>query len=486
VKATKIIVSLVSVALLLFVVWFTFRMGMPVYSLAILTVPISIFFMNHQKILYAGIICTSFSKLTFPGLPSTLYIFHLLILLALGIHILNRCITKQESHSNRKLRFYSGLFVLNFVIIILVRGAGLRILGDENWGGMRYAEILIPMGLLLVRPQFVFSPQDWRKVFIWFVFFSMLPFFSEMVFLVSGGAVYHQFYLVNFNMSTLNSINSQILGKELVRFQSANRVGPILIVLASGFFLAKKINPVSLGFYVMGVVLIGLSGHRSALIDLILISFFTGLLFFKGRRLIYLLCIGIFGVFLLLIVYQIAHLLPLTFQRALMLLPNIEVSPEARLDALITLDWRLSLWTEALREIRFNPEYLLLGKGLTYSSREYMALLLFDFDYWWAILTSNYHQGVLSLLIITGIPGLVVAIMMFYHGLKYHFDIQKTPKLEKAMAAFHLAIFIYLTILVFKFFLIYGDVTGSMAAIVFLLFVLQLLSESLTELTDKE
>jgi hypothetical protein len=481
VKASKIIVSLVAITLLLLVVWFTFRSGMAMYSLAVLVMPISIFFMNHQKVLYGGIICTSFSKLTFPGLPSTLYIFHLLILLAIGIHIINVSITKRKNDDHRKIRFFSNLLILNVVIIVFFRGAGLKILGDENWGGMRYVEMCLPMGLIFVNPQFKFTGEEWRKIFIFFVIFSFLPVASEAIFLLSGGVIYQQFYLVNFNMSTLNSIISQEMGHQMVRFQSANKLGPLLLVLASGFFVFRRVNFVSLGMYFMGLILIGLSGHRSGVIDMVLVSFVIGLIYFQKTKLIYLVLVGIFSLFCLVVLYQVADRIPVTFQRVLMILPNIDVSEEAEIDAMVSMDWRLDLWKEAVQELRHHPDYLLIGKGLTYSSSEYKALMYFDFNYWWAILTSNYHQGVLSLLIITGIPGFLITTLIFFQGIKEHTSFQRQLKERTLLISFHLSLLVYTYIIIMKFYFVYGDITSYVPSIIYLFFVLNLLTESVKE-----
>ncbi len=480
-KATKILVSLISIAFLMLVVAYTFRMGMAKYSLVVLTIPITIFFMNHQKILYGAIICTVFSKLTFPGLPSTLYIYHLLVLLAIGIHIINVCITKRKNKQNPTVRFLSGLLILNVAIIILFRGAGLRILGDENWGGMRYVETLLPLGLIFLTPQFRFTADEWKKIFVFFVIFSGLPLASEAVFLLSGGRVYQQFYLVNFNMSTLSSITSQEMGHEMVRFQSANKIGPILLVLSSGFFIFRKLNFYSLGMYVLGFMLIGLSGHRSGMIDMALITFVTGLIYFQKKKVFYFIFLSIISLFGLLLVYHYAAHLPLTFQRMFLILPNIEVAQEARLDATISMEWRLDLWKEALREIHNNPGYLLLGKGLTYSSTEYNALKFFDFSYWWAILTSNYHQGILSLLIVTGIPGFIITTAIFIQGLKDHTVFQKSLTQRTLLSSFHYAFLVYSYIVIVKFYVVYGDITIYVPSIIYMFFVMNLLSDSIRQ-----
>jgi O-antigen ligase len=194
----------------------------------------------------------------------------------------------------------------------------------------------------------------------------------------------------------------------------------------------------------------------------------------------YILALGVTALFGLFLVYSFAPLLPLPFQRALMILPNIEVSPEAHYSAMGTLDWRYQIWGEAVAEIRRNPDYLILGKGLTYSAREYQALMLFDYAYWWAILTSTYHQGFLSLLIITGIPGLITGTCLIISGICEHgrtlmrFRSPSSPLFEV-----YRMILIYLALLFVKFFVIHGDINRYLPQLYYMLFVMGMMAKTM-------
>lgn len=473
-------IVLICTAALMVLTFTLFRIGRPTYVMTVLALPVVIYFMNHPKILYAAILCTVFSNITFPGLPSTIFVYHLLCLLAAGIYVLNMAVHTKSFARTGWTQLFGFLFALNILVIISLRGAGLRVLGSSEWGGMRYFEMLMPLALIFLRPDFTYTRKEWNRIGVLFILFSSLPLVAEAVFLLSGGALYHQYYIVKFDMMTLGNFAAQYHGQDLVRFQSANRIGPVLALVAIALFQMRRHKLVWIGVYLAGFTLIGISGHRSGLIDLIMITFLGGWLYFKKSRIQYMIGLSFAGVFLLVITYNYAIHLPFGFQRMLMLLPGIEVSTEARLSAEITSEWRFDLWHEALEEIRRNPDFLILGKGMTYSSREYAALTLFDYHYWWAILTSSYHQGLLSLLIITGIPGLLSATGLVVSSLVEQARLSKSFQKESGLYFMHLMIMIFLGFQLLKFFIVYGDLTSKLPQMFHMIFALHLLSETLS------
>jgi hypothetical protein len=99
--------------------------------------------------------------------------------------------------------------------------------------------------------------------------------------------------------------------------------------------------------------------------------------------------------------------LPMPMQRAISVLPWVEVSPVAQWDAKASTEWRLAIWNELIPQV---PDYLFLGKGfgisvndmtltqeLSQSSSVKSAEL--------ASLAGDYHNGPLSVLIPFGIWG---------------------------------------------------------------------------------
>ncbi len=99
--------------------------------------------------------------------------------------------------------------------------------------------------------------------------------------------------------------------------------------------------------------------------------------------------------------------LPLAVQRSLSILP-VEVDPVARRDAQGTLDWRLEMWKVVLAEV---PQHLLLGKGFAYSGTDYYLTQeayrrgMIRTSYEDTLISGNYHNGLLTLIIPFGIWG---------------------------------------------------------------------------------
>jgi hypothetical protein len=99
--------------------------------------------------------------------------------------------------------------------------------------------------------------------------------------------------------------------------------------------------------------------------------------------------------------------LPLAIQRSLSILP-LDVDPVASRDAQGTLDWRIEMWKVVLPEV---PQHLLLGKGFAYSGTDYYLTQeayrrgLLRMSYEDTLISGNYHNGILTLIIPFGIWG---------------------------------------------------------------------------------
>lgn len=103
--------------------------------------------------------------------------------------------------------------------------------------------------------------------------------------------------------------------------------------------------------------------------------------------------------------------LPLSIQRSISFLP-LRVHPMAKQDAEGTLEWRLIMWRIVLPEV---PRYLLIGKGLSFSGTDmYLtqeAMKRHQLKHWeGALISSDYHNGILTLIIPFGIFGLAAFV----------------------------------------------------------------------------
>src|SRR5713226_9167687 len=111
--------------------------------------------------------------------------------------------------------------------------------------------------------------------------------------------------------------------------------------------------------------------------------------------------------------------LPLSVQRSLSMLP-LEIDPAARADADASSQWRLEMWKVLLPQVR---QYFFLGKGYAidpadlYLTGESMRRgLAKSFEE--AIVSGDYHSGVLSILIPFGVFGLMAFLWFLSASLR--------------------------------------------------------------------
>jgi len=112
-----------------------------------------------------------------------------------------------------------------------------------------------------------------------------------------------------------------------------------------------------------------------------------------------------------------AEKLPLVVQRTISFLP-VNVSSTVKGSADTSLDWRLRMWRVVLPEV---PGHLLLGKGYgldptaIYFSGDSSA----NSDFEWAVVSGDYHNGPLSLVIPLGIWGVIAFGWFCVASLRY-------------------------------------------------------------------
>ncbi|MDE3100328.1 MAG: hypothetical protein KGJ88_12730 [Verrucomicrobiota bacterium] len=120
-----------------------------------------------------------------------------------------------------------------------------------------------------------------------------------------------------------------------------------------------------------------------------------------------------------LVVVPFSEDLPMSVQRAISFLP-VKISPIVQQDATGTLDWRFSMWQRALPDV---PHYLLLGKGFAFDSTDLILAgygmqhgLADSFED--AMITDDYHQGILPVIIPLGVWGFAVFLAFCWGGFR--------------------------------------------------------------------
>ena len=144
--------------------------------------------------------------------------------------------------------------------------------------------------------------------------------------------------------------------------------------------------------------------------------------------------------------------MPLSIQRSLSFLP-LNVDALARHDAFSTLDWRLEMWKTLLPDV---PKYLLMGKGFSYSGRDY-ALIQEAVrrgrysPYEDTLINGNYHNGLLTIIIPFGIFGFLAFSWFCWSSLRllylnFRFGEDRLKAINTFLLAFFCArLFFYVT-----------------------------------------
>ena len=157
-------------------------------------------------------------------------------------------------------------------------------------------------------------------------------------------------------------------------------------------------------FFVGGM----LGGFRSFLLLMLMTAFF--LFWFEGlfRSRYVVILMGLLAAFLVLLPFSKS--LPSPIQRAVCVLPGVEVDPAIRREAEASSEWRIQMWKNLLPEI---PKYFWLGKGLGINATEYWSEVNLEQqargnnEATTYMMSGDYHNGPLSVIIPFGIWGLL-------------------------------------------------------------------------------
>jgi O-Antigen ligase len=335
---------------------------------------------------------------------------------------------------NRKMRFLHvpsvmwPLLLLIAVILVTARftgGFGIKLFGGDVYGGKRYFYILAAvLGYFAIINRRI--PPERAGLYVGLFFLvgatvavgdlaGVLPSFMQFLFVLFPVT----------SMSAYTDPTSAITQTNLI--WRGGGVGAMGIA----FFCAMLAR-----YGIRGILDAAKPWRFAAFCFFILVSLATG---FRSTVVIFLLTLAVLfflerlhRTWLLLpvvlltlvaggMVTLFAERLPLSFQRSLAVLPFIRLNPLAEMDAEASSTWRLQMWQDVIPEI---PQYLLVGKGYTFSGMEQAQIGNADLEAF--ELTGDYHNGPLSVLLPFGMFGaiafvwlLVAGIRVVYHNYKF-------------------------------------------------------------------
>jgi hypothetical protein len=380
-----------------------------------------------------------------PGAPS---LWLCVVVLSLGLSILERILSRQM-HFIRVPSITWPLLVLFAVVVItaeLTGGIGLRVLGSPVYGGKKYVILFIS-----ILSYFALTSRriPLEKAYLYVGLF----FLGRATAAIGDFSAFAPdwLHLSLFFPQSLNATDAVELGVTRLSGIGNAALGGYFWLMARygirGVFLAGRLWRLFL-FAVFAVCIAG-DGYRTVLF--LFMASFILMFFMEGlHRTQLLMVFGLAGILMCVAVIPLADKLPFTFQRALAFLP-LKLDDEAVLSADASTDWRLAMWSALLPQV---PPHLLLGKGFAITTEDYNEAMTggsmaataahLDASQGGLALASDFHNGMLSVILPFGIWGVLATFWFFGAGLKVLYRNWKygDPALRLANAILFILFFI--------------------------------------------
>lgn len=444
-------------------------------------VPMVALCIGRPDLLLIGICWTYSSTLRIPGLPGEIQLHQLLMAGFIVIAIARYVLTRRGLALSWAHR-WAVAFGIILAVTMYVRGSGFRVLGEALWGGARYVDIILGLLFFLTAQCVQLSSTQWKWAIVGLLLSGALPALAELLYVFSGGSVYWQYAIFLPKGGTGTALESMETGAT-TRFTMLSRLSQIYLIPFIFCSVRRRRWLLYAVFILIGFLFGGFTGHRIVLLHMVL---FIWMFFFlqTKRKVVFFVLSASITVLLLFGMGQIAFLLPSSFQRMLTLVPFANVSFEVMADASGSIDWRMQLWREAVKLI---PQYLWVGKGYAYSpilAQAHDVRWLSDYAIWWALVQTAYHQGVLSLLIGMGLPGLFTGLLFLATICGRHYRPSLQQPAESVLQRIYYVYFVSLLVSSLSFVAVYGDVFVSFPKIFFYAAILEGVGCSLSKEED--
>lgn len=394
-------------------------------------------------------------------------LFLVMIVLSLAISITERALN-QPRFINVPQITWPLLFLIGVVAITakLNGGIGLKAFGSDVYGGKKYVFLIVGIlgyFALTSRP----IPPERARLYVAMFFLGGTFVVIGDLYPISPGFLRPIFWVIPptmYDMGGFDLGTTRLAGTGWAATSVMNAM--IALYGIRGIFLSGKLwRPVVL---FISFILIFFGGFRSALIltaaTFILQFFLEGM--HRTKVMPFFL---IFGLAFSAAVIPLASKLPFTFQRTLAFIPSsmLDLSVDARLAAQGSTQWRIDMWKGLLPQI---PKHLLLGKGYAISMDDFAvmgqdsAFKSADAGQQALALSSDYHNGPLSVILPFGIWGviafgwfLIASNMVMYRNFRYG-----NPELQ-TINTFLFTLYVVNTL---DFLFIFGDLSAGIAGFV--------------------
>ncbi|HOF71159.1 MAG TPA: hypothetical protein PLV05_10000 [Verrucomicrobiota bacterium] len=312
-----------------------------------------------------------------------------------------------------------ALGVLVVITAVLRGGAGFASLGSSQYGGSRYANLLMGIaGYFALTSRRI--PPSRAGLYVGCFFLSGLTYAISDLAILAG----RQFYFLLYVFSTTYAADQlkylETFDPSIIRFRGTSVVASAIYTYLLARFGIRGILDVARpwrGLIFLLAVAGGMGGgFRSyvALFGLTCIGVFYLEGLHRTRYLPALLAVALVGGALVL---PQADKLPLAVQRGLVFLPG-KFDSLARQSAKISIEWRVEMWKRVWPEV---PKYLFLGKGYKLDPSELFLAQYFSPRYHDVMdsgsqVAGDYHSGPLSVLVPFGIFGTLAFLWFLVAG----------------------------------------------------------------------
>lgn len=461
-------------------------------TLLLLGAVVTTFLILNPKLLLGLIFCFSIVTFKIPGLYGRLKLDDALMGV-LFLYGFSRLAMTKERRPIELADFGLILFGLSLFLVIMVRGFGMAILGSGDYGGKVYIFLFFALAAYRFAPKIELTASQMRRLIGAIVVSALLMMVIQAIIYLAPSLYFSFEQFVETHANYLLSMQEGE-ASERVRWQAAGTVATPLLLVSVAFF-ARRRNRIPLYLslaFVIGLSL--LSGFRNVLVSVVITSVVMVLATSRQRvRDVVVLIIGAIVAYGMLIVT--GPYLPYSVQRALSFLPGMQWSPDTVLTAAGTVEWRLAIWKMAWANI---PKYLFIGRGLLLENVYEHAWMPVSYyrsgEFYYA--THSYHSGPLSLILDTGILGLV-GFFLFQIGIVLSGI--KLLRSSRGWRAGFLESYLYACVIlaatkIFSFYFLFGDIRGGLPDLVLLGILIQItgrivreraLAETVSAATDQ-
>jgi hypothetical protein len=438
---------------------------------ALACLPLGLLMINRLQAWFILTIGLFYSWIYIPGLPSSLSLFYLMAATIIPFLALTRWLNPSHQPSHTFLKTMSLAYLAVVLVTIYIRGFGIRALGSETWGGAAYVQLMIGVTFCMLGDSVQLSEKQWKMAIILFFAAGLIPSAAELVFVLTKGKIWWQYYFIKPEASSaLMSLSAATTGQEMVRFQVSKYLVFIFVLCLALFKFKGKGKVLIVASYVVGFVFAGISGHRAAVLYLLLLI--PTYMFLSTRRAPFLV-LTVYGVGLglfVLMLHFFGQNLPLSFQRSLSWVPFADISSLASRSASGTTAWRFDVWRQVWELL---PKYWLIGRGFALQASDFYVLSYSrEASIEWAVTTHNYHSGPLSMLIDLGIFGLLFGSGIMISGIVRHYRLITGDWASDALRRYHLVLLSCVCVETFRFYVVHGGAVFSVVHILLLLAIM--------------